>query len=262
MMVLIYVLAGIFAGLSAGMLGVGGGIVVVPALIFVFESQGFAPSVLMQMAIATSLAVMVFTSASSVWNHHRAGNVDWPLLRRMMRGLVPGVVLGVVVAANLDGYWLKKLFGVFACHVAVKMWLQSGAAPVEPNLAAQRYLPVFGFVISTLSTLLGIGGGTLSVPLFNRLGIEMRRGIGTAAAVGLPIAIVGAAGNMLAGAAVAARPEWSLGFIYLPALLWISVCSVLFTRIGVTLSQQLPIKRLRQIFAVVLMLVGLRFLLL
>jgi uncharacterized membrane protein YfcA len=262
MLILLFscLLAGAFAGLSAGLLGIGGGIVVVPVLIVVFESQGFAPETLTHMAIATSLAAIVCTSFSSVQGHWRAGSIDLVLLRALALGLVPGVLLGVVLASVLDGTWLRGLFGLFACVFALRMWASS-EQPASVWSLSRRTLPAFGVAVGAVSALLGIGGGTVTVPLLTRFGIDMRHCIGTAAAVGLPISVVGMLANIWVGLAEPGRPEWSLGYVYAPALIGISLASVPFARVGVKLSQRLPVKVLQQIFALLLLVVGIRFIL-
>ncbi|KZY84405.1 hypothetical protein A3741_29815, partial [Oleiphilus sp. HI0069] len=185
MFIVSYLLAGIFAGLTAGLFGVGGGLVVVPILVFVFESQGFPAEVLTHMAIATSLATIVFTSMSSVYNHHKRGAVLWSVFRPMSAGIALGAVLGVLTLVQLDGWMLKKLFGLFAVIVALRMFIKSASLQslaIPGNIA----LSIMGVVIAWFSSIFGIGGGTLSVPYLSRYRIEMKEVVGTAAACGLP----------------------------------------------------------------------------
>lgn len=260
MIIASYLLAGIFAGLTAGLFGVGGGLVVVPILVFVFESQGFPPAVLTHMAVATSLATIVFTSLSSVYNHHKRGAVLWKLFKPMSLGIALGAILGVMTVVQLDGWLLKKMFGMFAVTVALRMFFKSSdtlglALPGTPVLVC-----VGGF-IAWFSAIFGIGGGTLSVPYLSRFRIEMKEVVGTAAACGLPIAVFATMSNMFMGQSIAERPEWSLGLIYLPALLGVSVCSVYFARVGARLAHHLSPKLLKNLFSGFLLLVGVRFLL-
>ncbi len=259
MIIASYLLAGIFAGLTAGLFGVGGGLVVVPILVFVFERQGFSTDVLTHMAIATSLATIVFTSLSSVYNHQQRGAVLWPVFRPMSAGIALGAVLGVLTVVQLDGGLLKKLFGIFAVIVALRMFIKS-RNPQSLALPGKPVLSLVGVVIAWFSAIFGIGGGTLSVPYLSRYRIEMKEVVGTAAACGLPIALFATIGNMLMGSDFQARPEWSLGLIYLPALLGISLCSVYFARVGAQLAHRLPPMLLKRLFAGFLLLVGLRFL--
>lgn len=259
MIILSYLVAGVFAGLVAGLLGVGGGIVVVPMLIIAFEAQGFSDSVLTHMAIATSLGTIVFTSLSSIWSHHQNGAVLWKVFQPIALGIMLGAVLGVFTVIQLDGQLLKRLIGIFAVIVALRMLSKrsaSGKAPIPSRLI----LGVAGSVIGWVSSMFGIGGGTLSVPFLSRCDIDMKKVVGTAAACGLPIAIFGAGTNMFVGQGVSDRPDWSIGYIYLPALLGVVVASVYFAKVGAKLAHRIPSEKLRSLFAVLLLLVGVRFL--
>lgn len=259
MIILSYLIAGVFAGLVAGLLGVGGGIVVVPVLVMAFEAQGFHSDVLVHMAVATSLGTIVFTSSSSIWNHHIRGAVRWDLFKPLAVGITLGAVLGVLTVVQIDGAWLKKLIGIFAVFVALKMLLShktSGSLP-EPSPPA---LMKAGTFIGWVSSIFGIGGGTISVPYLSRTTLDMKKVVGTAAACGFPIAFVGALTNIWIGQSQANLPEWSAGYIYLPALLGVVIASVYFARVGAKLAHRMPSERLRSLFAVLLLLVGIRFL--
>lgn len=259
MLLLTYLLAGIFAGLVAGLLGVGGGIIVVPVLILAFEAQGFSAEHLTHMAIATSLATIVFTSASSVYNHHRLGGVRWDVLRVMLPGIAGGAVAGVLVVIQLDGEWVKKLIGLFAVVVAARM-LTAGRHAGNRHLPAWPVFSLVGFGIGGASTMFGIGGGTFSVPFLSRYRLRMQAVVGTAAACGMPIAVVGAFTNMLAGAGLANMPEWSIGYVYLPALFGVAAASVVFARVGAIWAHRVSSLWLKRIFALCLAIVGVRFL--
>lgn len=260
MIIATYLLAGMFAGLIAGLLGVGGGIIVVPVLILVFEAEGFSSDVLTHIAIGTSLATIVFTSFSSVLNHHRLGSVKWDLFKSLSIGIVVGAVLGVMTVLQLDGELLKRLIGVFAVVVALRMLWGANTVSSRP-LPGQKILIPVGGVIGWVSSIFGIGGGTLSVPFLSRYQIEMRQVVGTAAACGLPIALAGALTNVVLGIGVDGRPGWSLGYVYLPALLGVSLASMVFAKFGAKLAHRLPSQHLKKIFACALILVGVRFLL-
>ncbi len=260
MVLLMYLAAGAFAGTVAGLLGVGGGIVVVPVLIIAFEAQGFSPQILTHLAIGTSLATIVFTSASAVWSHHRRGSVCWSVLSPMMTGIVAGAILGVMLVVRIDGQVLKQMIGVFAILVSLKMLL-------NPHVEGRRAIPggyslaSFGVFAGAISAMLGIGGGTLTVPYLSRLRLSMYQVIGTASACGFPIALVGAMMNMLVGRSETELPEWSLGFVYLPALFGVALASMICARFGVKLAHRLPGVALRRAFAGALLIVGARFLL-
>jgi uncharacterized membrane protein YfcA len=256
---LIYPATGAFAGLLAGLLGVGGGLVIVPVLAFSFAAQGMDNEVLMHLAVGTSLATIIFTSSSSVYAHHRRGAVEWGVFRAITPGIVLGGLLGAVIARWLPTLSLRTLFGVFELIVALQMALN-----LKP--AAHRGLPGrwgmggAGMVIGTLSSLVGIGGGTLSVPFLLWCNVAMQRAIATSAACGLPIAVAGATGFVLAGWHHPQLPAWSSGYLYWPALLGISAASVLFAPLGARLAHSMPTLLLKRLFALLLLGLALRML--
>mgnify|MGYP000013950413 FL=1 len=259
MIIASYLLAGIFAGLTAGLFGVGGGLVVVPILVFAFELQGFTPDVLTHMAIGTSLATIVFTATSSAISHNKKGAVLWPVFKPMSLGIVLGAVLGVLTVVQLEGVLLKKLFGIFAVGVSIKMLFKT-AVSGRALLSSSPIFALVGVGVAWVSSIFGIGGGTLTVPFLSRYKIEMKQVVGTSAACGLPIALSASLSNMLIGHGIDGRPEWSIGFVYLPALLGICLTSVYFAKIGAHFAHRLPSKLLKQLFSVFLMAVGIRFL--
>ncbi|MGB2254509.1 MAG: sulfite exporter TauE/SafE family protein [Spongiibacter marinus] len=256
--VLIYLAVGALAGLSAGLFGVGGGLVIVPALIYCFALQGVSSLVAVQLAVGTSLASIVFTSVSSVRAHQRHGNVDWPTWRLLAPGIAIGVVGGVALAASLPGERLKLVFGIFALLIAAQMAFGL-SPPADRQLPARPQTLLAGGFIGFLSALFGIGGGSLSVPFLTWCNVKMQRAVATSAACGLPIAIVGALTNIVAGYGHSALPAWSSGFVYWPALLAIILCSTPCAKLGANLAQKLPARRLKQGFALFLLAVGSHF---
>ncbi|MDR5868141.1 sulfite exporter TauE/SafE family protein [Halomonas koreensis] len=255
-----YLLLGSLAGTLAGLFGIGGGLIIVPALVFAFELQGVSPSVLMHLAVGTSLATIVVTGASSAWGHYRRGSIhrDWFLA--LLPGLMLGAIAGVFVAGSLSGGVLGLLFGLFILAVAARMALGRGATP--GSLAPGRaVMALAGAVIGGVSALFGIGGGTLSVPWLTRCGAPMTRAVGTSSACGLPIAAFGAATFVVVGRGESALPPGALGYVMWPAFLGIILTSVPFARVGVRLAHFLPARALRLAFAGLLALVGLKFLL-
>tara|TARA_R110002072_G_scaffold90500_4_gene202408 strand:+ start:3770 stop:4552 length:783 start_codon:yes stop_codon:yes gene_type:complete len=259
MIIASYLIAGIFAGITAGLFGVGGGLVIVPILVFIFHWQGVSPEVLTHLAIGTSLATIVFTSASSVIKHNQKGGVLWSVFQPMSLGIMLGAFLGVSTMVQLDGELLKKLFGIFAIAVSIKMMFKINVDARKP-LPSKPVFVCAGFVIAWVSSIFGIGGGTLTVPFLSRFRIEMKHVVGTSAACGLPIAIFATMSNMFIGAGVADRPDWSLGFVYLPALLGIAITSIYFARVGANLAHYLPGPLLSKLFSAFLMVVGVKFL--
>ncbi len=253
----LYLLLGAVAGTLAGLFGVGGGAIIVPALVFSFQALDFSDTVLMHLALGTSLASIVVTAANSVRAHHRLENVAWPLVWRMTAGIVAGTALGGVVAAGLDGVLLRRGFTIFLLVVAVKMlagWKPREAAEAPPPRTP--FLVGGGSVIGFASALFGIGGGTMSVPFFTWAGLEMKRSVGSSAACGLPIAVSGGITYAVVGWGHAELPTCSVGYVYLPAMLGIVVTSAPFARLGAKLADRLPEVWLRRSFALLVLLIA------
>ena len=252
-----YLGLGLFAGFVAGLLGVGGGLIIVPVLAFIFAAHHFPETYVIHLALGTSLASIVFTSISSFRAHHAHGAVNWKIWREITPGIISGTLLGSVLAAFLSTLFLKVSFVVFLFYVGTQMILD-----IKPRAA--RELPglpgMFGAgnVIGAVSSLVGIGGGTLSVPFMTWCNVKLHQAIGTSSAIGFPIAVAGAAGYIANGLRVGNLPEHSLGFVYLPALAAIAVASVLTAPLGAKLAHKLPVKKLKKIFAVLLYTLGVR----
>lgn len=255
-----YLLAGVIAGLLAGMLGVGGGLVIVPVLVYLFTLQGFDSSVIMHLAIGTSLATIVLTSISSVRAHHQRGAVLWPVVVRLSPGIVVGAWLGAAVAHLLPTTALRIIFGLFELAVATQMALELSAAP-HRQLPGRIATGIAGIIIGTVSAIVGIGGGTLTVPFLTWCNVEIRRAVATSAACGLPIALAGSIAFIVSGWHQPALPSASSGYLHWPAVLGIGITSVLLAPFGARLAHTLPVKTLRRTFALFLALLGLRMLL-
>jgi uncharacterized membrane protein YfcA len=243
---------GLCGGFLAGLLGIGGGMVLVPFLTVIMANQGVEAGLAVKMAIATGMATIVFTSLSSVRAHHRRGAVRWDIVRR----LAPGIVLGAALAslgvfAALGGQALALVFAVFVAFSATQMW-------IDKKPAASRTLPgptgqlAAGGGIGFVSGLVGAGGGFISVPFLVWCNVAMHQAVATSAALGFPIALANSAGYALAGQRVAGLPDASLGYIFLPALLVIALASVLGAPLGARAAHALPVKPLKRLFALVL----------
>ncbi|MES2489766.1 MAG: sulfite exporter TauE/SafE family protein [Pseudomonadota bacterium] len=258
----IFLATGAVAGVLAGLFGVGGGLIIVPALAWLLPRHGVDASVVMQLAIGTSLAVISATSISSTFAHHKRSGVLWPILQRLAPGLVAGAIMGGFVADALTGNALKKIVGVGALLVALQMWLDlKPQTPRIPRPLGNIELLSAGGIIGILAALIGIGGGSLTVPYLSLRGISMREAVGTAAAAGMPIAWAGAVGFMLAGHGQAHLPTWTLGYVSLAGFVGIASASVLTAPIGARLAHTLPPKALKRAFALMLFLIGLGMLL-
>lgn len=255
-----YALLGIFAGLMAGLLGIGGGLIIVPVLLWLFSIQGHVPvDIAMQVAVGTSLATIILTSIGSIWSHHQKGAVDWLIVQRILLGLLLGSVAGSVIAHYMPSDMLKKIFGVLQIIIALNMAL--GGQP-KPS----RQLPGFagmtgaGSVVGTISSLMGMGGGAVSTPFFAWCNVPMRRAIATSAAIGLPAALAGSAAYVWTGYGLPNLPPMSLGYVYMPAWLSIGVMSIVFAVLGAKLTHILPVDILKKVFAVLLLVLGIKML--
>ena len=248
---ILFLCLGSVAGVLAGLLGVGGGLVIVPMITYTFSLQGVVGEHTHHLALGTSLATIVFTSVSSFMTHHRNGAVIWPVVKNITLGILLGTFFGSKLAAHLPTLWLKAFFIVFLLYAATQMLLN-----IKPK--ASREIPGFignsiaGAVIGVVSSLVGIGGGTLSVPYMTWCNVPMHKAIGTSAAIGFPIAVAGALGYLINGAGVPGRPDYTIGFIYLPAFFGIAAASVFTAPMGAKLAHRLPVAKLKKVFACLL----------
>lgn len=248
----IYALAGAFAGLMSGVLGIGGGIVVVPALLYIFQHSREMPQGLtMHMAAGTSLAVMLFTSQSSIRSHLRLGEVLWRVYHRLWPGIIIGVIAGALLASLISTYWLEIFFGLFLLAIAAKM-LTGGNVKPGRSFPRAWVNALVSFVIGFKSGLLGVGGGTLIIPYLTYCGVETRKIAAVSALCTLTVALVGSLIFIITGLRETGLPPYTTGFVYWPAVLWVAIPSVLFAPVGAKLNYVLPIKQLRYGFIVVL----------
>jgi uncharacterized membrane protein YfcA len=243
---------GLCTGFLAGLLGIGGGMLMVPFITLIMSARGVSPDLAVKMAIATSMATIVFTSVSSVRAHHKRGAVRWDIVKL----LAPGIVLGAAVASlgvfsMLKGSWLALFFAAFVAFSATQMLLEKkpAASRTMPGPAGQL---AAGGVIGFLSGLVGAGGGFISVPFMTWCNVAVHNAVATSAALGFPIALANALGYIVAGQAVQGVPQGSLGYIFLPALAVIACASVLMAPLGVRAAHALPVKQLKRVFAFVL----------
>jgi len=258
--ILIFCSIGAGVGILAGLLGVGGGLVIVPILVFIFNYQKVPPEIIMHLALGTSMASIIFTSVSSFMAHHKRGAVQWNIVRRIVIGILAGTFLGSCFASVMSTNFLKIFFVVFLYFISIQLLFNK-----KPR--ASRELPgLFGMfctgnIVGFLSSLVGIGGGAISVPFMIWCNVVVHNAIGTSAAIGLPIAIAGTFGYIFNGWGVVGLPDYSIGYVYLPALFGIAVTSVITAPLGVKLAHSLPVGKLKRIFALLLIVVGTRMLL-
>ena len=254
-----YSAVGAVAGILAGLLGIGGGLVIVPMLVFCLARQGISDQAIMHLALGTSMASIMFTAVSSFWSHHRRGAVKWIVVRRIVIGIFVGTFLGTCVAAELSTPILKGFFVIFLYYVGIQML--TGKKP-KPNRQLPGGTGMFGVgnIIGLVSSLVGIGGGTLSVPFMVWCNVPLHQAIGTSAAIGFPIAVAGTVGYIYNGLAAADIPPYTFGYVYLPALAGLIITSVLTAPLGVRLAHSLPVEKLKRFFAILLLVVATRML--
>lgn len=254
-----YLLTGACAGFFAGLLGVGGGVIVVPVLGMLFAGLGFPAGEVLHLALGTSMAAILFTSVSSLRAHHAHGAVLWPAMFGMTPGVLAGTLFGAQLAARISSRALAIFFVGFMLFVAVQMLANFRPAPSR-RLPGRTGLAAAGLGIGAVSSLAAIGGGALTVPFLIWCNVRPHTAIGTSAAVGLPIAVGGSIGYVWNGWGHAGLPVGSLGFIYLPALACILAASVLTAPLGARLAHRLPVRTLKRIFAAVLILLAIKML--
>ncbi len=251
---------GAVAGTLAGLLGIGGGIVIVPGLAYLLGDGTVPAARLMQFAVGTSLATIVVTALASIRAHHRRGAIDWAKVARLTPGLVAGCALGAVIADRMATKTLAAVFGVFLLAVALRLALPDTPAP-HRRLPGRLGTSAYGAGIGTLSALVGIGGGTLTVPLLTWHGVDIRRAVASAAACGLPIAVAGTAGFVVAGLGTPGLPAAATGYVYWPACAAIVPASIACAPLGARLAHTVPRTALRRGFGVFVAIVGVRMLL-
>ncbi len=253
----LYLGVGALAGALAGLFGVGGGIVIVPMLALVFTRQGVDGAHVMHLALGTSMATIVFTSVSSFAAHHRRGAVAWGVVLRIAPGILAGTLAGTFLAARLR---TEPLRAFFVCFLAVVIWQLLSDRRPRPSreLPGAAGMAGAGAGIGAVSSLVGIGGGSLSVPFLVWCNVTAHRAVGTSAAIGFPIAVAGAAGYVLNGWGVAGLPPDTAGYVSLPALAGIAAASVLTAPLGARLAHALPVVRLKRAFALFLLVMAIR----
>ena len=252
---------GILAGILAGLLGVGGGIVIVPVLYLVFQAIGVDPATAMLVATGTSLMTIIPTSMSSASAHHKRGNVDFSLLLRWLPGMLLGVLLGSWIVTRVSGLILTAIFGVIGILVALNMLFRASSPPVFSHLPNVHIQRLIGGAIGLFSVMMGIGGGTLGVPTLTSFNVPTHRSVGTAALFGLVIAVPGTLMMLFASHTPVNAPEGTYGLVNVPGFLVIVPLTVLMAPVGVKLGAKLDGTSLKKVFALFLIVVGSRMIL-
>ena len=255
-----YLLLGAVVGFFAGLLGIGGGLIMVPVLTFIFNAQQFSPDRILHLALGTTMAAIIFSSASSLRTHHAHGAVNWQVVKYITPGIILGTLGGATLVNALSSQVLSIIFVVFIYYAATQMLLK---ITPKPSRTLPGRLGMFGAgsIIGAISSFVAIGGGLLTVPFLSVCNVKLQHAIGTAAAVGFPIAVAGAIGYIANGMAQSQPlPEYSLGYVYLPALGWIVLASTLTAPFGAKTTHTVQTATLRKVFVVLLYLLGTRML--
>lgn len=259
---LFYISIGAFVGLFAGMLGIGGGMIIIPLLAVAFEAHGIPRDQILHFAVGTAMATITFTSLSSMRAHAIRNAVDWKTTWRITPGILLGGLVGAQIAKWVPTRALAIYFAVFVVLMAINMavdWRPKVLAAARGRLGATGMFTA-GFVISSLSSLIAMGGAVLTIPLMLYMNMSMIQAIGTAAAIGFPIALGGTAGYVATGWNSGVMPTWCVGYVYVPALIGITGASVLTAPLGARIAHKLPAKILKLIFAVLLSALAIRLL--
>ncbi len=258
MELLIYLILGAAAGVISGLFGLGGGVVIVPILILAFDMQGISQELATHLALGTSLATIAITSIPSIYTHYQRGAVRLDLVGWIGPGIILGAILGGLFAISLGAAWLQSLLGLFFILVALQLLFYQPAA-ANRNPPSQAGLVLAGTGIGSLSALFGIGGGTLTTPFLTYFGIRIHQAVGTAAACGFPIAFFSSLVYGSSDMGSAGLPDETLGLIFLPAWFGIIITSVPGARFGALLAHRLNEAKLRRLFAVLVLSVGVRY---
>ncbi|NQY34641.1 MAG: sulfite exporter TauE/SafE family protein [Alteromonadaceae bacterium] len=259
---------GSVVGFLAGLLGIGGGLIIVPVLVYLLPQFGISPNEVMPIALATSLASIVMTSASAAYAHHKNQNIPWSLTKQLLLTISVGALVGAIVADLLSTSALTNFFGFAVMLLATYMIYSIRVKKVElpsenessERLPSNMILKVIGLFTGVVASLMGIAGGAILIPTLSYWGVPLRQTIGTATVCGMLVACFGSAGYIYTGFGKASLPQWSLGYVYLPALVGIITTSLIFAPIGVKFATRLPVSTLKTFFAGFLIIVAIKML--
>lgn len=256
----VYLLMGAVVGFFAGLLGMGGGLIMVPLLTSIFSAQHFPPDHILHLALGTTMAAIIFTSVSSLRAHHAYGAVNWQIVKHITPGIIVGTLAGATLVSTLSSEFLSVIFILFIYYAATRMLLKTAPKPSR-KLPGRLGMFGAGSIIGAVSSFVAIGGGLLTVPFLSTCNVRLQHAIGTAAAVGFPIAVAGAIGYIVNGLAQSQPlPEYSLGYVYLPALGGVVLTSTLTAPLGAKITHIVQAATLKKVFVVLLYLLGTKML--
>jgi hypothetical protein len=257
---LIFIFIGLFSGVMAGALGLGGGIIVVPGLLFFLQkTQLIHEPFMMHVAVATSLAVVLFTSLASLKTHRQLGEILWPVFYRLWPGIALGAFVGAACSVFISAAELKIIFTLFLMTIAIKMW-RDVRRVYQPHVIPAWLNYILGFCIGSISALLGVGGGVLSIPVLTYVGVPARKIAPLANLCALVVALIGVLLFVFSGLNTMAATKYTLGYVYLPAVLGIAIPSSLIVPFGAQLNYIVPVHYLKYAFIVILILTAVKML--
>ncbi|WP_044415073.1 sulfite exporter TauE/SafE family protein [Halarcobacter anaerophilus] len=257
--IVLYILLGCFVGVAAGLLGIGGGGIIVPSLTAIFLMQGMDSENIVHVALGTSMATIVVTSISSLKAHHKKGGVLWNVVKMMTPGIIIGTFFATFLASFLSSLYLSIFFSIFMAYVSLQMFINKKPKPSR-KLANPKVQFASGTLIGAISAMVSIGGGSLTVPYLVWQNVEVKKAIGTSAAVGFPIAVSGTLGYIINGWSNTDMSNLMFGFVSLPAFFFIAICSYFTAPIGVKLAHTLPVSVVKKIFSLLLISLSLKML--
>ena len=261
MLILAYIImVGLTSGLITGLVGLGGGVIIVSAMIFLFTKLGFSHQHIMHLSTATSLAAMIFTGSIAVWSHHKRKTINLPLLKIFVPGTMSGAFFGVVLARDISSYWLSQFFACVTFLLAIYIILFTKEKSHRVNHPHLIIMILLAFVTGVLAGLIGIGGGIILVPIFLWLGLSMKGAAVNSIICALPTVMTGAISAMIIGWNVKGLPPMTLGYVYWPAALGVGVAALFTIPLGVHLAHRLPHLLIKRIFGILLLLIAWRML--
>ncbi len=243
---------GTFAGFLAGLFGIGGGLIIVPTLVYLLPMVGVPDNLLMSTALGTSFATIVITSFSSAQRHYKLGNVVWDAVKILIPTLMLSTFVFTGIVSQLDKSLSSKLFAVLVAYMAIRMVISTKIQIKNTKKLTPLSSVIGGVLIGIVSSIAGIGGGGFIVPFLNSRGVDIKKAIGSSAVCGMLLGLSGALSFMRSGWGVTEMPEYSLGYVYLPAVLGITITSFFTSKIGATTTSKLPVPTLKRYFAIML----------